>query len=118
MKDNKNNSNQQNQHRGFSSNPESSFKAGKQSQQKSQQISNQGTNNPNAMGDSFSRTGNQNKPTQGAGQGSRKETDQSGRKDISNNLKNDAVGKFGSNNPTPQARTDNEQDTEQKRNKR
>ncbi|MBD1398177.1 hypothetical protein H9Q13_13465 [Pontibacter sp. JH31] len=30
-------------------------------------------------------------------------------KDIGNNLDQDAVGKMGSNNPTPQARTDNEQ---------
>ncbi|MDX5418338.1 MAG: hypothetical protein LPK09_03910 [Hymenobacteraceae bacterium] len=30
-------------------------------------------------------------------------------KDIGNNLDRDAVGKMGSNNPTPQARTDNEQ---------
>ncbi|NEM96738.1 hypothetical protein [Pontibacter burrus] len=113
MKDNQN-KDQQNQQgqqqKGSSSNPQNSFQAGKQGGQKSQQITNQGSNNPNAMGNSASRTGNQNKPTQGAGQGSRMETDQSGQKDISNNLKNDAVGQFGSNNPTPQARTDNEQD--------
>lgn len=30
--------------------------------------------------------------------------------DIGNSLDEDAVGKTGSNNPTPQARTDNEQD--------
>lgn len=30
--------------------------------------------------------------------------------DIGNSLHRDAVGKMGSNNPTPQARTDNEQD--------
>lgn len=36
--------------------------------------------------------------------------DQSGsKKDIGNDLHKDAVGKTGSNNPTPQARTDNEQ---------
>lgn len=29
--------------------------------------------------------------------------------DIGNSLHRDAVGKMGSNNPTPQARTDNEQ---------
>ncbi len=31
------------------------------------------------------------------------------KKDIGNDLHKDAVGKTGSNNPTPQARTDNEQ---------
>ena len=31
------------------------------------------------------------------------------KKDIGNDLHKDAVGKMGSNNPTPQARTDNEQ---------
>ncbi|SIQ58000.1 MULTISPECIES: hypothetical protein [Pontibacter] len=31
------------------------------------------------------------------------------KKDIGNDLHKDAVGKKGSNNPTPQARTDNEQ---------
>lgn len=36
-------------------------------------------------------------------------------KDISNSLENDAVGKTGSQNPTPQARTDQEQDKEQKK---
>jgi hypothetical protein len=111
MKNNQNNKNQDQQNRS-SSNPEKSFEAGKQGGQKSQQITNQGTNNSNTMGDSSSRVGNQNKPTQGAGQGSKTETDQSGQKDISNSLKNDAVGKFGSNNPTPQNRTDNEQGTE------
>lgn len=33
---------------------------------------------------------------------------------ISNSLSRDAVGKTGSNNPTPQARTDNEQDRQKK----
>ena len=33
--------------------------------------------------------------------------------DTGNSLDRDAVGKFGSNNPTPQARTDNEQDQQQ-----
>lgn len=113
MKDNKNKDQQKN----FSSNPQNSFESGKQGGKSSQQTTNQGSNNPNAMGDSFSRTGNQNKPTQGQGQGSRTETDQSGRKDISNSLENDAVGKFGSNNPTPQNRTDNEQDREQSKNR-
>ena len=37
------------------------------------------------------------------------------KKDTSNSLENDAVGEFGSNNPTPQARTDQEQDQEQKK---
>ena len=31
------------------------------------------------------------------------------KKDIGNDLHKSAVGKMGSNNPTPQARTDNEQ---------
>lgn len=113
MKNNQNNKDQNQQNRS-SSNPENSFEAGKQGGQKSQQITNQGTHNPNAFGESASRTGNQNNATQGAGQGSRTETDRSGRKDISNSLENDAVGKFGSNNPTPQARTDNEQDSEKR----
>lgn len=33
----------------------------------------------------------------------------SGKSDTGNSLHRDAVGKTGSNNPTPQARTDNEQ---------
>ena len=33
----------------------------------------------------------------------------SSKKDIGNDLQKSAVGKMGSNNPTPQARTDNEQ---------
>lgn len=33
----------------------------------------------------------------------------SGKQDTGNSLHRDAVGKTGSNNPTPQARTDNEQ---------
>ncbi|WP_299705141.1 hypothetical protein [uncultured Pontibacter sp.] len=33
----------------------------------------------------------------------------SGKSDIGDSLHRDAVGKTGSNNPTPQARTDNEQ---------
>lgn len=37
------------------------------------------------------------------------------KKDISNSLNRDAVGKTGSNNPTPQARTDNEQDNEKRK---
>ncbi|WP_181885097.1 hypothetical protein [Pontibacter diazotrophicus] len=37
------------------------------------------------------------------------------KKDISNDLEKDAVGEFGSQNPTPQARTDQEQDEEQKK---
>lgn len=37
--------------------------------------------------------------------------------DTSNSLENDAVGEFGSNNPTPQARTDQEQDQEQNKQK-
>ncbi len=114
MNNDKNKKDQQN--KGFQSNPKNSFEQGKQGGKSSTQVTNQGTNNPNAMGDSMSRTGNQNKPTQGAGQGSRTETDQSGRKDITNSLENDAVGKFGSNNPTPQNRTDNEQDSERRRN--
>ena len=115
MKDNQNNSNQQNQQNRSSSNPQNSFEAGKQGGQKSQQITNQGTNNQNAFGDSSSRLGNQNKPIQGAGQGSRFETDQSGRKDISNSLENDAVGNRGANNYTPMNQTDNELGTEKRR---
>ena len=38
-------------------------------------------------------------------------------KDISNSLEKDAVGEFGSQNPTPQARTDQEQDEEQNKQK-
>lgn len=114
--ENKNKNEQKNQqNKNFSSNPQSSSESGKQGGKSSQQITNQGANNSNAMGDSMSRAGNQNKPTQGTGQGSRTESDRSGRKDISNSLENDAVGKFGSNNPTPQARTDNEQDAAQNR---
>lgn len=37
------------------------------------------------------------------------------KKDIGNSLERDAVGKTGSNNPTPQARTDNEQDKEKQK---
>ncbi len=36
-------------------------------------------------------------------------TDKGNKKDTGNSLHRDAVGKTGSNNPTPQARTDNEQ---------
>ena len=39
-------------------------------------------------------------------------------KDISNSLENDAVGEFGSNNPTPQARTDQEQDNKEQKNQK
>ncbi|MEJ8757934.1 hypothetical protein WG947_13045 [Pontibacter sp. H259] len=124
MKNNQNNSNeqnrsssgQQNQQNRSSSNPQNSFAAGKQGGQSSQQITNQGTNNPNAMGDSTSRVGNQSKPIQGAGQGSRFEKDQSGQKDISNSLKNDAVGNRGANDYTPMNQTDNELGTEKRRN--
>ncbi|WP_162051607.1 hypothetical protein [Pontibacter pamirensis] len=46
------------------------------------------------------------------------QTEQTGKnKDISNDLEKDAVGKTGSQNPTPQARTDQEQDKEQKKQK-
>ncbi|WP_018476811.1 hypothetical protein [Pontibacter roseus] len=37
-------------------------------------------------------------------------TNKGSKSDTSNSLERDAVGKMGSNNPTPQARTDNEQD--------
>lgn len=36
-------------------------------------------------------------------------------KDTSNSLENDVVGEFGSQNPTPQGRTDIEQDKEKKK---
>lgn len=36
-------------------------------------------------------------------------------KDIGNDLHKDAVGKTGSNNPTPHARTDNEQQKNKKK---
>jgi hypothetical protein len=80
----------------FDSNPEKSFEAGKKGSQGSQQPTNKSANNLN--------------------QDRQGETGQTGRKDISNNLEDDAVGKFGSNNPTPQARTDNAQDTDERRN--
>lgn len=115
MKNNQNN-NPQNQHQRSFSNPEKSFEAGKQGGQKSQQITNQGTNNTNSLGDSTSRISNQNKPTQGVGRGSFTETDQSGRKDISNNLNRDAVGNRGANDYTPMNQTDNELGTEKRRN--
>ena len=35
--------------------------------------------------------------------------------DTGNSLERDAKGEFGSNNPTPQARTDNEEDSEQQK---
>ncbi|WP_162427743.1 hypothetical protein [Pontibacter pudoricolor] len=95
MKNNQNNKNQEQQNHS-SSNPGNSFEAGKQGGQKSQQITNQGTN----------------KSTQG----STMETDQSGQKDISNSLKNDAVGNRGANDYTPMNQTDNELGTEKRRN--
>ncbi|MBC5774126.1 hypothetical protein H8S95_08635 [Pontibacter sp. KCTC 32443] len=116
MKNNQNKNNPQNQHHHSASKPEKSFEAGKHGGQKSPQITNQGTNNPNSLGDSKSRVSNQNKPTQGAGQGSRTETDQSGQKDISNSLKRDAAGNRGANDYTPMNQTDNELGTEKRRN--
>ncbi|GAB3541063.1 hypothetical protein GCM10027443_39860 [Pontibacter brevis] len=46
------------------------------------------------------------------------QSEQAGKnKDISNSLENDAVGKKGSLNQTPQGRTDQEQNSEQKKQK-
>ncbi|PRY16164.1 hypothetical protein CLV24_1014 [Pontibacter ummariensis] len=82
MKEDKNNKNNEPQHKKFSSNPIKSFEEGEEGGKESTKVANQGTTNPNALGDTVSRIGDQNKPTQGAGwQSDRAGSESTGKKD-------------------------------------
>lgn len=88
MKDNKQNDNEQ---KGFSSNPEKSFEAGKKGGKEATPVANQSsglndsnTGASNSLGDTNSRVDPQNRPTQGQSQG-----------DQNNSSTTDTTGKKG-----------------------